>query len=89
MLRQLLGSSQVSVLEQALSAASLRQKVISNNIANVNTPGFKKSNVIFEDLLQEAINGEKLQLTRTQNGVQILQSADDKDRPLPSELYWH
>lgn len=66
MLRSLLASSQVSVLEQALGAASLRQKVISNNIANVNTPGFKKSEVSFEDLLQDAVNGGKLQLTRTQ-----------------------
>lgn len=66
MLRSLLASSQVSVLEQALGAASLRQKVISNNIANVNTPGFKKSEVSFEDLLQDAVSGGKLQLTRTQ-----------------------
>ncbi|MEN6413199.1 MAG: flagellar basal body rod protein FlgB [Veillonellales bacterium] len=83
MLRSLLASSQVSVLEQALSAASLRQKVISNNIANVNTPGFKKSTVIFEDLLQDAVNGGKLQLTRTQE-QHIPTPGNDKILPLLS-----
>lgn len=65
MLNSILSSPREAVLEQALSASSLRQKVISNNISNVNTPGFKKSVVVFEDLLQGAMNGNKLQMTRT------------------------
>jgi flagellar basal-body rod protein FlgB len=64
-LNSILASPRVSVLEQALSASSLRQQVISNNISNVNTPGFKKSEVVFEDLLQNAIGDEKLQMTKT------------------------
>lgn len=47
----------MGVLEKSLSAASLRQRVMANNIANANTPGFKKSDVIFEDLLSQALNG--------------------------------
>lgn len=40
--------------------------MISNNIANVNTPGFKKSDVIFEDVLSEAMSGNgKLTMVRT------------------------
>lgn len=31
--------------------------VVGNNIANVNTNGFKKSNVIFQDILSQTING--------------------------------
>lgn len=66
MLNSILASPRVSVLEQALSASSLRQKVISNNISNVNTPGFKKSEVVFEDLLQNAIgSGNKLAMKKT------------------------
>ena len=64
-LNSILASPRVSVLEQALSASSLRQQVISNNISNVNTPGFKKSEVVFEDLLQNAIGDGKLQMTKT------------------------
>ncbi|NLW17039.1 MAG: flagellar basal body rod protein FlgB [Firmicutes bacterium] len=30
------------LLERALSAATLRQKVLANNVANVDTPGFKR-----------------------------------------------
>lgn len=66
MLRAILSNPQLSVLEQGINAASLRHKVVSNNIANVNTPGFKKSEVIFEDLLQEELHGRSdLKLTKT------------------------
>ncbi len=58
MLNSLLQSTQVSILEKALSAASLRHKVISNNIANVNTPKFKKSEVSFEDRLATAMDSQ-------------------------------
>lgn len=65
MLNSLLQSTQVSVLEKALSAASLRHKVISNNIANVNTPKFKKSEVSFENQLELAMSAEKSPIART------------------------
>jgi flagellar basal-body rod protein FlgB len=58
MLNSLLQSTQVSTLEKALSAASLRHKVISNNIANVNTPKFKRSEVSFENQLAAAMDSK-------------------------------
>jgi len=45
-------------LEKALNAASLRQQVISNNIANVNTQGYQGQTVSFESQLREAIDAE-------------------------------
>lgn len=36
------------VLERSLEASSLRHRVLSHNIANINTPGFKRSRVEFE-----------------------------------------
>ena len=42
-------------LEKALDAATLRQQVISNNIANVNTQNFKPGTVAFEDQLKQAL----------------------------------
>jgi flagellar basal-body rod protein FlgB len=43
-----------NLLEKALDAAWMKNEVISNNIANVNTPGFKKSYVKFEDQMASA-----------------------------------
>ena len=42
-------------LEVALRGVEQRQSAISNNIANVNTPGFKRSDVSFEQALSRAI----------------------------------
>ena len=42
-------------LEVALHGNELRQQVISNNLANVNTPGFKRSDVEFGHQLAEAL----------------------------------
>lgn len=64
-LNSIVSSPRVAVLEQAISASSLRQKVISNNIANVNTPGYKKGEVLFEEMLQSAVNGDKMPMLQT------------------------
>ena len=44
------------VIGSAMQAAIFRNEVISNNIANADTPGFKKSRVEFEDSLQNALD---------------------------------
>jgi flagellar basal-body rod protein FlgB len=41
-------------LEQALSGSSLRQQAIASNIANVNTPGYRRQDVDFQSALQSA-----------------------------------
>lgn len=46
------------LLHQALGSQALRQKAISNNIANVDTPGFKRSEVLFEAELIRALKSE-------------------------------
>lgn len=45
-------------LENALDAASLRQQVISNNIANASSPNFKSQAVAFEDELKKAMDAK-------------------------------
>lgn len=42
----------INVLDKAADASWLRNEVISNNIANVDTPGYKRQDVKFEDILQ-------------------------------------
>jgi flagellar basal-body rod protein FlgB len=44
------------VLASALDGVSLRQRVIADNIANVDTPGFRASSVDFETQLKAAIS---------------------------------
>lgn len=65
MVSSILSSPQESILENALAASATRHKLISNNIANVNTPGFKRSDLAFEDVLGEAMNQGQSQLSRT------------------------
>lgn len=64
MLDKVVSPLKVAVMEKALTADSMRHKVISNNIANVNTPGFKRSDVTFEEELSKALDSS-LQLTVT------------------------
>ncbi|MBQ2087099.1 MAG: flagellar basal body rod protein FlgB, partial [Selenomonas sp.] len=69
MLEQIMNSSNFDYLSRGMSAANLRQEVISNNIANVNTPHFKRSAVNFEDLLAKELHldddGRRLDIVRT------------------------
>ncbi|MVO99153.1 flagellar basal body rod protein FlgG [Paenibacillus lutrae] len=43
--------------------------VIGNNIANVNTAGFKKGRVMFQDILSQTVSGETAPASTTQGGV--------------------
>lgn len=45
------------IVEKALDAAATRQRVLAHNIANVGTPGFKRSRVDFEAELAQALAG--------------------------------
>jgi len=71
MLEQILNSPTFDYAQRGLQAATMRQDVISNNIANVNTPDFKRSDVVFESLLAKEMGlGEdknKLQMVRTRD----------------------
>ncbi|MDN5330954.1 MAG: flagellar basal-body rod protein FlgB [Tepidanaerobacteraceae bacterium] len=56
-----------SLLKKYMDAKWLRHEVLANNIANVDTPNFKRSSVVFEDLLQKYIkeNSSRLPLSTT------------------------
>lgn len=47
----------INVLDKAADAAWLRNEVISNNIANADTPGYKRQDVNFEAQLERALKG--------------------------------
>ena len=49
----------INVLDRAADAAWQRNEAISNNIANVDTPGYKRQDVAFESLLQQALGNNR------------------------------
>lgn len=65
MVKSILSTTQETILQNALSASATRHKLISNNIANVNTPRFKRSDLAFEDVLGETMTEAQSQLSRT------------------------
>jgi flagellar basal-body rod protein FlgB len=50
-----LESVTASALSSALDGLALRQRVIANNIANVNTPDYHAKRVLFEDALATSV----------------------------------
>ena len=49
----------INVLNRAADAAWQRNEAISNNIANVDTPGYKRQDVAFESVLQKALGNTR------------------------------
>ena len=49
----------INVLDRAADAAWQRNEAISNNIANVDTPGYKRQDVAFESVLQQALGNNR------------------------------
>lgn len=47
--------SYINVIGKAADASWLRNDIIGGNIANANTPGYKRKDVSFEDELQKAL----------------------------------
>lgn len=58
MLEKIFTSSTIPYLSKAMDAAMLRDTVIANNIANVDTPRFKRREVIFEQKLKKVLDNQ-------------------------------
>ena len=62
------------VAKTGMDAMQMNIDVISNNLANVNTNGFKRSRPIFEDLLYQTLRqpgGATSQQTQLPTGLQL------------------
>ena len=56
-MNSILGNGQnFDLIKKALDATAIRGKVIANNIANINTPNYKRLYVSFEDALNESMS---------------------------------
>ena len=49
----------INVLDKAADASWLRETAIMNNLANTNTPGYKRQEVDFESVLQRELGHSK------------------------------
>ncbi|MBR0597525.1 flagellar basal body rod protein FlgB [Sinanaerobacter chloroacetimidivorans] len=68
-----------AILQKALDGTWQRQKAISNNIANYETPGYKAMNVSFEDSLDREVNrlrGKAMNAEEISKGKESIRNAD-------------
>ncbi|MCC7493925.1 MAG: hypothetical protein IT204_16330 [Fimbriimonadaceae bacterium] len=54
-------------MESALDALALRQKTVANNLANLNTPQFKRSDVDFFSTMREIFAGGEATATAVED----------------------
>lgn len=77
-----LNTPSIQMWQKVLDSKALGQRVIANNIANVDTPGFKRSEVEFSTILQEAMNKNNITLRTTNprhiNSVNSLNKVEPK-----------
>jgi flagellar basal-body rod protein FlgB len=64
----------LDILQRSMDVAMLRQDVIANNIANADTPNFKRSFVNFESQLASALESER---------KPVFQAAMTRERHIP------
>ncbi len=50
----------INVLDKAADAANTRNEMLINNIANVDTPDYKRKDVSFENYLEQALLGGEI-----------------------------
>ncbi|MEN6350756.1 MAG: flagellar basal body rod protein FlgB [Syntrophomonas sp.] len=58
MLEKIFSSSTIPLLNKAMDVASDRDTVIADNIANVDTPNFKRRELIFEEKLKKVLDSQ-------------------------------
>jgi flagellar basal-body rod protein FlgB len=71
-----LSDKNVVLLSKLLDLTSSKNKVIANNIANTNTPGFKKFEVSFQKELRNAV--ESKNINKVKNIQESITMSKDK-----------
>lgn len=62
----------INVLTKAADASWTRNEIITNNLANVDTPGYKRKDVTFQSyLMQELTSGDSTSLRTRINDVEL------------------
>ena len=66
----------MNILDKAADAANLRNELLTNNIANVSTPNYKRKDLDFESVLQGELAGEKNLSKAVKKANQNLETLD-------------
>lgn len=66
----------VNILDKAADTANLRNELLTNNIANVSTPNYKRKDLDFESVLQGELAGEKNLSKAVKKANQNLETLD-------------
>jgi len=74
----LLNSVSFQRMQGGMEAANKRQNVLSNNVANVDTPNFKRSDVSFESFLKQQEDGLKPTLRAKVTDTRHFQFGNDR-----------
>lgn len=71
-----------NLLEKSLDASWARNEVISQNLANVDTPNYKRKDVAFEQFLNDSLDKKKLEgITTNERHIPINSSDIEKIQP--------
>jgi flagellar basal-body rod protein FlgB len=64
--------SYINVLDKAADASWTRENLIANNIANADTPGYKRQDIDFQSVLKNELNSYKfMNLDQKMNAVDL------------------
>ena len=78
MANSLISDDAMTAASLALNGLSMRQQVISRNLANVDTPGYQAQDIKFEDAVKSAINSSQSSLPMTQTSPMHLTAASSQ-----------
>ncbi len=75
----------MDLVQRSLDAAAMQHRALSNNIANVDTPGYKRGEVVFREKLKKALDARKeMSGNLTLNRTQLGHLSPDVEMPLAS-----
>lgn len=90
MLEKLFNSSTTTLLNKSMDVATLRNNVIADNIANVDTPNFKRREVVFQEKLNSLLNNQRdnIDLAVTHKRHIIIKSKQDLEAEIRQNDDW-
>ncbi len=69
----------INLLSKAADASWVRNTVLNNNLANVSTPGFKRSDIAFEDYLKKELSSAGTNVFMDQAVAGVTTYVDQKE----------
>lgn len=77
----------INQVQAALGALSARQRTIAHNLANVNTPGFKRSDVDFHAFMRRIFDGDDPGAPRPLVDLQTPERYDGNNVSVEREMF--